>query len=98
MGDSLLNRVRELSHAGLTSRDIFLSWMQRRLLPLRHRSHKMCFTSGLNYPNRISRDDTDFELLKTMLHTVAPKEVMTELWQYGLPPYTRQNPPPRVRT
>ena len=98
MATALLNRVRELADGGLTSRDIFMSWMERQLLPLRHRSHKMCFTSGPNDPNRLSRSDATFEEVKAMLHTIAPKEVITELWQYALPPYTRQNRPPRVRS
>ena len=58
----------------------------------------MCFTSGPNDANRLSRTDASFEELKAMLHTVAPKEVITELWHYALPPYTRQNRQPRVRS
>ena len=40
--------------AGLTSRNLTLTWLSRRTFPLQARSHKMCFYSGRWDPTRVS--------------------------------------------
>ena len=38
----LFGRLEKLVEEGLTSRDLTLAWMSRRMYPLQARSHKMC--------------------------------------------------------
>ena len=51
-----MGRLKELVDAGLTSRDLTLAWMSRRVFPLQAREHKMCFYSGIRDPTRVSME------------------------------------------
>src|SRR5664279_6040242 len=83
VADALLHRLGELADSGLTSRDLILCWMARRLLPLKRRSHKMCFTSGNLDPNRQSAGDPPVSGMRNWLALLA-QEVLLDNWQYGV--------------
>ena len=51
----------------LTARDINLSWLALRIMPLQQQSHLMCFLFGRRDPTRVSRRDLSTENLNAWL-------------------------------
>ena len=83
-----MGRLKELVDAGLTSRDLTLAWLSRRVFPLRAREHKMCFYSGPRDPTRVSMEALSLENLRGWAGVVTTDRV-GQNWKFGHMPYTR---------
>ena len=80
---------------GLTSRDLTLAWVSRRMYPLQERSHKMCFYSGIRDPTRASMNiPTQKKLVEWASRLITDK--IEEDWDFGLEPFTRLDQAPEV--
>ena len=91
----MTNRLKELVEAVLTSRDLTLAWLTRRLFPLREREHKMCFYSGPRDPTRVSAKALELKTMRAWAAGVIADQV-EEDWEFGLDPFTRASRAPVV--
>ena len=92
---ALLDRLQRLVDSGLSSRDLTLSWMSRRLLSLRAREHKMCFYSGPRDPTRTSMEILPLKELRDWASVVMTDKIGKN-WRFGWEPYTREHRAPQV--
>ena len=90
-----MGRLKELVAAGLTSRDLTLAWLSRRMFPLQARSHKMCFYSGLRDPTRVSTEVPQPDNLRQWAARIITDRIGPN-WKFGLKPFTRSNRAPEV--
>ena len=88
--------MKNLVKAGLSSMDITLSWMARRVIPLQARKHNMCFLSGPLDPTRVSKREIPTAELAAWLAFVCKDTTVADGWTSSLPPFDRQNRTPRV--
>jgi hypothetical protein len=82
----------------LSADDIVRTFIARRVLPLQHRSHKICQMSERFDPTRI----TTFRLCRADVVAKAKQISKTKMlvkWEWGLEPHSRRRPPaPQVRS
>ena len=91
----LFARLKVLVEAGLTSRDLTLAWLSRRIYPLQARSHKMCFYSGIRDPIRVSMEiPKPATICKWASRLITDR--MEEDCEFGLYPYSRSARAPEV--
>ena len=84
----LFARLEKLVEDGLTSRDLTLAWVSRRMYPLQECSHKMCFYSGLRDPTRVTMEiPKQRNLCEWVSRLITDK--IDEDWEFGLEPFTR---------
>jgi hypothetical protein len=79
----------------LSAEDLLCTYVERRVLPLQRRVHKIGHMSGRLDPTRTSK----LALTKAQVaHRVnnITKANMPENWDWGLPPYDRASPPELV--
>ena len=91
----LLSRLQCMLDTGLTSRDLTLALMSRRLLPLRARAHKMCFYSGPRDSTRTSMEVLPLEELRDWASIVITDRIGRNR-RFGRELYTREYCAPRV--
>ena len=91
----LFPRLQELVGAGLTSRDLTLAWLARRMYPLQARSHKMCFYSGLRDPTRVTLEISRPGNLCAWVYRLITDRIDVDL-EFGLDPFTRSERAPEV--
>ena len=60
-------------------------------------AHKMCFMSGRLDPTRLSTKNYSTSALDSWMLMITKGHVGEE-WGFGRLPYTRKNPPPKVRS
>ena len=87
--------LKELVDAGLTSRDLSLAWLSRRMFPLRARSYKMCFYSGPRDPTRVSMEVAPLESLQRWAARIITDKV-GQNWRFRVKPFTRSERAPEV--
>ena len=80
-------RVKDLIAGGLTSRDLTLSWLARRVYPLQDRAHKMCFYSGLRDPTRACAEAWESGELRRWAGQVIT-DAIERKWQFGVEPFS----------
>ena len=80
---------------GLTSRDLTLAWLSRRMFPLQARSHKMCFYSGPRDPTRVSAEMPQPDSVRRWAVRIITDRIETH-WKFGLQPFTRSEQAPEV--
>ena len=83
---------------GLTSDDLLQTWTERRVSPWQKRTHKMCYMSGAMDPHRMSTFELSKESVYRRVKAIARTNMKGADWTWGKEPYTRENPPPSVRT
>ena len=93
--NTLFGRLKVLVEAGLTSRDLTLAWLSRRIYPLQARSHKMCFYSGLRDPTRVTLEIPKPENLCAWVSRLIIDRTEVD-WEFGLDPFTRSERAPEV--
>ena len=81
----MMGRLKELVDAGLTSRDLTLAWLSRRVFPLRAREHKMCFYSGVRDPTRVSMEALSREEMRVWAAVVITDRIGRN-WKFGRRP------------
>ena len=91
----LFDRLKVLVGDGLTSRDLTMAWLSRRIYPLRACSHKMCFYSGLRDPTRISLEIPKSANLCAWASRLISDRIEDD-WEFGLYPFTRSERAPEV--
>ena len=91
----LTNRVKELVTFGLTSQDLTMAWLSRRMYPLQARSHKMFFYSGRWDPTRASTRALKADTLCQWAALILTNKIGPN-WRFGLEPYTRSDRAPVV--
>ena len=91
----LFGRLKVLVEAGLTSRDLTLALLSRRIYPLQARSHKMCFYSGFRDPTRVSLEVPKPKNLCSWASRLITDRI-EENWDFGLYPFTRSEQAPEV--
>ena len=89
------NRVKALTDAGLQGHDLVGTFIQRRVLPLQRRVHKICHMSGLMDSTRTSTFSMSNDELYRQCRAIGSVPTM-DTWQWGLRAYTRKNPVPKV--
>ena len=88
--------IKQLKHAGqLTPNDMVATFISRRVLPLQHRSHKICQMSGPLDPTRITTVELTNAEIRKKVKAIASTKMPVD-WQWGMRPYDRQNLPPVV--
>ena len=92
---TLFARLEKLVEGGLTSRDLTLAWVSRRMFPLQERAHKMCFYSGIRDPTRVSVDIPKQKKLGEWVSRLITDKIEEE-WDFGLEPFNRLDQAPEV--
>ena len=90
--DHQMERIAELMGEGLTAADLVATWLNRRVLPLQRRCHRICDMSGRRDPSRISIFQMDMADFLQRMHLITTLKV-DEDFQFGLRAYNRRNPP-----
>ena len=88
-------RMNDLIAAGLTSRDLTLAWLSRRVFLLQARGHKMCFYSGVRDPTRACTEVLEINELRR-LSAVVITDVVKRKWWFGVEPFSRARRAPVV--
>ena len=92
---AVTTRVKDLIAAGLTSRDLTLAWLSRRVFPLQARGHKMCFYSGVRDPTRACAEVLDATELRRQAAVVIT-DVIKQKWWFGVESFSRARCAPVV--
>jgi hypothetical protein len=90
--DRQMARIAELMDEGLIAADLVAAWLNRRVLPLQRRCHRICDMSGRRDPSRISTFQMDMGDFLHRMHMITTLKV-DEDFQFGLRAYNRRNPP-----
>ena len=85
---TLMDWLKELVDAGLTSRDLTLAWLSRWLFPLQAREHKMCFYSGSRDPTHISMEAMSMDSLRSWAALMITERIGWN-WRFGHQPFSR---------
>ncbi|KAK1642588.1 hypothetical protein QYE76_060393 [Lolium multiflorum] len=75
--------------------DLLCTYMERRVIPLQARAHKIGLMSGRLDPTRTSRVALTKAQVAHRVNNVT-KANLPEDWAWGLPPYDRAAPPERI--
>ncbi|KAK1680297.1 hypothetical protein QYE76_041145 [Lolium multiflorum] len=78
----------------LSAEDLLCTYMERRVIPLQARAHKIGLMSGRLDPTRTSRVALTKAQVAHRVNNVT-KANLPEDWAWGLPPYDRAAPPER---
>ncbi|KAK1561345.1 hypothetical protein QYE76_017930 [Lolium multiflorum] len=78
----------------LSAEDLLCTYMERRVLPLQGRVHKIGHMSGRLDPTRTSKVALTKAQVAHRVNNIT-KANMPEAWEWGLPPYDRITPPER---
>jgi len=88
--------VQKLKDEGMTADDLLATFIYRRVCPLQHRPHKMCFMSGRHDPCRT----TTFELSKLEVYrrikAISKTDLKDGKWEWGRSPHDREDRAPNV--
>ncbi|KAK1665638.1 hypothetical protein QYE76_053797 [Lolium multiflorum] len=76
----------------LSAEDLLCTYMERRVLPLQGRIHKIGHMSGRLDPTRTSKVALTKAQVAHRVNNIT-KANMPEAWEWGLPPYDRTTPP-----
>ncbi|KAK1664446.1 hypothetical protein QYE76_052605 [Lolium multiflorum] len=79
----------------LSAEDLLCTYMERRVIPLQGRVHKIGLMSGRLDPTRTSRVALTKAQVAHRVNNIT-KANMPEAWEWGLPPYDRAAPPERI--
>ncbi|KAK1695841.1 hypothetical protein QYE76_012538 [Lolium multiflorum] len=79
----------------LSAEDLLCTYMERRVLPLQGRVHKIGHMSGRLDPTRTSKVALTKAQVAHRVNNIT-KANMPEAWEWGLPPYDRAAPPERI--
>ncbi|KAK1685198.1 hypothetical protein QYE76_046046 [Lolium multiflorum] len=79
----------------LSAEDLLCTYMERRVIPLQGRVHKIGHMSGRLDPTRTSRVALTKAQVAHRVNNIT-KANMPEDWEWGLPPYDRAAPPERI--
>ncbi|KAK1680825.1 hypothetical protein QYE76_041673 [Lolium multiflorum] len=79
----------------LSAEDLLCTYMERRVLPLQGRVHKIGLMSGRLDPTRTSKVALTKAQVAHRVNNIT-KANMPEAWEWGLPPYDRTTPPERI--
>ncbi|KAK1682318.1 hypothetical protein QYE76_043166 [Lolium multiflorum] len=79
----------------LSAEDLLCTYMERRVIPLQARAHKIGLMSGRLDPTRTSRVALTKAQVAHRVNNVT-KANLPEDWSWGLPPYDRAAPPERI--
>ena len=93
--NAMVKRMGGLVQDGLLAEDLTLSWLYRRVCPLQSRAHKMFRMSGRYDPTRLSPKNYTTESLDSWLWMITKGHAGAD-WGFGLPPYNRKHPAPKV--
>ena len=93
--DKMVKRLKELRQEGLEAADLVAMFIQRRVLPLQRRPHRICDMAGHLDCTRTSTmklaGDEVRERVRAITELTIPKG-----WWFGMHAYTQKNPPPEV--
>ncbi|KAK1649164.1 hypothetical protein QYE76_066969 [Lolium multiflorum] len=81
-----------VSGGRLSAEDLLCTYIERRVLPLQSRIHKIGHMSGRLDPTRTSRLALSKAQVAHRVNNIT-KASMPEAWDWGLPPYDRTTPP-----
>ncbi|KAK1650569.1 hypothetical protein QYE76_068374 [Lolium multiflorum] len=84
-----------VSAGRLSAEDLLCTYIERRVIPLQRRVHKIGLMSGRLDPTRTSRIALTKAQVAHRVNNIT-KANMPEDWAWGLPPYDRAAPPERV--
>ncbi|KAK1670227.1 hypothetical protein QYE76_058386 [Lolium multiflorum] len=76
----------------LSAEDLLCTYVMRRVLPLQWRVHKIGHMSGRLDPTRTSKAELTKSQVARRVNNIT-KANMPENWDWGLPPYDREQPP-----
>ncbi|KAK1617601.1 hypothetical protein QYE76_023118 [Lolium multiflorum] len=79
----------------LSAEDLLCTYMERRVIPLQGRVHKIGHMSGRLDPTRTSKVALTKAQVAHRVNNIT-KANMPEAWEWGLPPYDRAAPPERI--
>ncbi|KAK1644195.1 hypothetical protein QYE76_062000 [Lolium multiflorum] len=79
----------------LSAEDLLCTYIERRVIPLQGRVHKIGLMSGRLDPTRTSRVALTKAQVAHRVNNIT-KANMPEAWEWGLPPYDRAAPPERI--
>ncbi|KAK1682277.1 hypothetical protein QYE76_043125 [Lolium multiflorum] len=79
----------------LSAEDLLCTYMERRVIPLQGRVHKIGLMSGRLDPTRTSKVALTKAQVAHRVNNIT-KANMPEAWEWGLPPYDRAAPPERI--
>ena len=91
---NMQTRVGYFVSKGFRGADMVGTFISRRVAPLQHRAHKICYMSGLMDPTRTSTFPLDDDELWRRCKAVA--QIKIPEWEWGEKPYSRRRPPPSV--
>ncbi|KAK1670020.1 hypothetical protein QYE76_058179 [Lolium multiflorum] len=83
-----------VSAGRLSAEDLLCTYIERRVIPLQRRVHKIGLMSGRLDPTRTSRIALTKAQVAHRVNNIT-KANMPEDWAWGLPPYDRAAPPER---
>ncbi|KAK1649216.1 hypothetical protein QYE76_067021 [Lolium multiflorum] len=79
----------------LSAEELLCTYMERRVIPLQGRVHKIGHMSGRLDPTRTSKVALTKAQVAHRVNNIT-KANMPEAWEWGLPPYDRAAPPERI--
>ncbi|KAK1605218.1 hypothetical protein QYE76_028891 [Lolium multiflorum] len=79
----------------LSAEDLLCTYVERRVIPLQGRVHKIGLMSGRLDPTRTSRIALTKAQVARRVNSIT-KANLPEDWAWGLPPYDRAAPPERI--
>ncbi|KAK1599887.1 hypothetical protein QYE76_018722 [Lolium multiflorum] len=79
----------------LSAEDLLCTYMERRVIPLQARAHKIGLMSGRLDPTRTSKVALTKAQVAHRVNNIT-KANLPEDWAWGLPPYDRAAPPERI--
>ena len=93
---AMMDRVLTMIHGeGLRVQDLILTFIDRRVLPLQWRPHKMCHMSGRFDPTRITTKLLSKLAIAYRANSVS-ELTLGEDWTWGKQAYSRESPPETV--
>jgi hypothetical protein len=78
------------AEGGLKPYDLLLAFLDARVSPLQHRSHKMCFLGSNKDPTRHSSKTLTVVVVAQKANKIAEVK-LPATWEWGLRPYDRNN-------
>jgi hypothetical protein len=93
-----LARLRTLREGeGLVASDLVAAFIDRRVLPLQLRPHRICDMSGRRDPCRLSTIERTPSQVAKWVNAITNFKLKPGTWRFGKPPYSRNDPAPLVR-
>ena len=82
-----------VSDGKLTKDDLMCAWVNRRILPLQRRGHKICHLSGLKDPTRFTTWGMTREDASQQVRSISDSKLAAN-WKWGVKPLQRNMPAP----